>query len=146
MQVRDYIDITDPGARKVDRPGGPVKTSRQADGGPPVVAQAVVVQRADAIGEKPELPPVVEARTEGEVEEVLAVELDADQPAVAGESAVSTAKSFRSTRWVSIARRFRGEKVRSYRFATAQANQRRPPRGPCGSKVPSARAFHGKRP
>src|SRR5438067_12623569 len=82
MKLRDYSDTAGQSARKVNPPGlaAPPKTSpRSRQSGSSVVAQAVVVQRVDAVGEKPELPPVVEARAEGEVEEVLAVELDAEQ-------------------------------------------------------------------
>jgi len=50
------------------------------------VAEPVVVQRVDAVGEDHDLAPDDGPRAEGEVEEVLAVEADAEQRPLLGVS------------------------------------------------------------
>src|SRR6266403_3041907 len=71
MKAADYIG-------REERLEGALDPDRRDDR---VVAQAVVVQRVDAVGEHHDLPPDDPAPTEGEVEEVLAIEADVEQRA-----------------------------------------------------------------
>src|SRR5438045_167135 len=69
MRAPDYIG-------RAERLEGALDPDRRDD---QVVPQAVVVQRVDAVGEHHDLPPDDPAAPEGQVEEVLATELDPEE-------------------------------------------------------------------